>query len=207
MSRSRSIVLFLSLFGIPTLLLGFQNCAPNNKALSVNDSTNVGIVDDFQKSLQFVSPEIGVQSEVASTDLSGFCARSHGEAELSWSIWSSQKSEHPILSGKANCKSGLFSIQVDHMDKIPCGVGHVVMVQGDWGGSTYANVVRRCVPLASESVAPPQGSPYGTECSMEFTAGEESGCSRVCYRDNKVVFNQRLDVNQCSGLLSKVAGG
>jgi hypothetical protein len=167
---------------------------------------NVGIVDDFQKSLQFVSPEIGIQSDVASTDLSGFCSRSHGEAKLSWSIWSSQKSEHPILTGEASCKSGMFSIQVDQMDQLPCGVGHVVMVQGDWGGSTYANVLRRCVAVASEAVAAPLGSPYGTECSLEYSSNGADSCARVCYRDSKVVFDQALELNQCSKLMSKVAG-
>jgi hypothetical protein len=202
-SNSKHIVLFLSLFGIPTLLLGFQNCAPT-KSVSGNSVSGgtVGIADDFNKTaLQFVTPEIDVQSDVDATSLSGFCERAHDNSQLSWAIWSDQRSASPVLSGQASCRSGQFSLQVDQMDQLPCGTDHIVMVQGDWGGSTYAHVIRRCVPLASEAMAPPSDSPYGTECALEYNSGQNFSCNRVCYRDNKVVLNQALDLNQCSSLM------
>jgi len=205
MNKRRNVITIVSLLGF--LLIGFQNCAPSKGGGASSDSANVGVIEDQNKStLQFVSPTIDVQSEVSSTDLSGFCSRIHGEAHLNWAIWSNQKSEHPVMSGTAQCKSGQFAINVDQLDQMPCGERHVIMVQGDWGGSTHAYVSRRCFPLASQVEPAPAGSPYGTQCAREYVSSSEGSCRRICYRDSKVVFDQAIESSQCSDLMAKVAG-
>lgn len=208
MYTRRNVFTVLWIIGLPVLLSGYQNCAPSGGAgVNAGSGSEVGIVDEFNKaSIQFVTPEIDVQSEVFATDLSGFCSRQHTDAQLKWAIWSPQKSEHPVLSGLGNCQGGEFVLKVDQLDQIPCGVQHTVLVEGDWGGSTYARVSRRCLPLASRDVAAPAGSPHGTQCALEYASGAAQDCRRICYRDSKVIFNQALESSQCSDMTADLAG-
>ncbi len=209
MSTRRNVFTFSSLFAIPLILLSFQNCAPPSGDQASTDSgdATVGIIEDFNKtSLQFVAPRIDVQSEVSSTSLSGLCSRRHGEAQLTWALWSNQKSVKPLLSGVTKCGGGAFSIDLDQMEQLTCGVRYVVMVEGEWGGATHTYLSRRCFPLASRVDPVPAGSPLGTTCTLEYMSSAEGNCQRLCYRDDKVVMQSVVESSMCSGLMAKVAG-
>lgn len=166
------------------------------------------IVDDLNKAeLQFVAPNIQVHDEASNASLSGLCSRTHNGATLHWSIRPSGSFSGPALvSGTASCARGQFGVQVAGMDDMVCGVDHLLTVEGDWGGSTFTHVSKRCQPLASEASAAPEGSPFGTECEIEYQPAGGEACTLVCYREQKVVLSKPIEVQSCSGLAARLAG-
>lgn len=192
------------------LLSQFQNCAPAGGAGSQpGQSGEIRAIEDWNKAeIQFVAPEIQIHDEAEVTDISGLCNRSRNGAGLRWAIWAEQKMNAPMLTGYTRCGSGQFSVTLDELPNMVCGEKHLLVVEGDWGASTFTYVVRRCQPLAAEVVSSPEGSPQGTMCSIEYQPAIDNPdrCVQVCYRDNKMISSRPATMDQCSGLAAKLAG-
>lgn len=175
---------------------------------STTADSEVRIVDDWNKvEIQFATPAIQVHDEADSAGVGGLCNRSHNGAQLRWALWADEKSHLPLLQGMGQCSGGQFSVQIDQLDNVVCGVPHRLVVEGDWGGIAATQFEKRCQPLASEEVAAPDSSPAGTDCSLEYVpaGGAANSCNKVCYRENKVVLNVTVDPQRCSGLIQKLA--
>ena len=194
------------------MLTQFQNCGQTTFTSSIPSTQSGGgvrIVDDFNKTeIQFVTQHIQIHDEVERTNLVGFCNRSHTGSQLRWAVWADDRSGQPLAAGNAECQSGQFAVKLEGLTELVCGVDHVIMIEGDWGGSAIANFNRRCQPLASELVLPPSNSPVGTACSLEYQIETISStpCTQVCYRDDKVISILPVDQSMCSGLAAKLAG-
>lgn len=210
MVSRRNVSIFTSLAIATLLLTQFQNCAPAQiDGVQNVQSGEVRTIEDWNKAeIQFLSPEVQVHDEALTTGVGGLCNRSHSGAHLRWAIWAGQKTNTPLLAGDSECKGGSFSVNIDELPNLVCGVKHLLVVEGEWGASTFTHVLRRCQPLASELVAVPSEAPAGTQCSLEYQPGSEDGdpCSQVCYRDNKVVMNLAVPSTRCSGIAAKLAG-
>lgn len=209
--RNALIVFSLTLGAI--LLTQFQNCAPAKMAGTDSASSVSGearTIEDWNKAeLEFYQANVQIHDEADVAGIDGLCNRSHNGASLKWSIWAGQKSNTPLFSGTSQCQSGKFSVNVEDLAEMVCGDSHLLVVEADWGVSTFTHVTRRCQPLASEQLDIPSGSPIGTECSLEYqpSADEEGPCVQICYRDNKVVANRVLPIQQCSALVAKLQAG
>ncbi len=208
--NKRYVLTITSLAMTSLLLFQFQNCAP---AGSVTASTGVGsvgdarLIEDFNKAeIQFVSDEVQVHDEAAATGIDGLCNRSHNNAKLRWAIMGDEEGMKPLVTGQSKCERGQFNVELSDLPNIVCGVNHLLVVEGEWGASTFTHVMRRCQPLAAESVAAPQDSPAGTVCSIEYQAATRDSCTQVCYRDDKVVLTQPVGAEHCSGIAAKLAG-
>lgn len=167
------------------------------------------VIEDFNKAeIQFISDDVQVHDEAAQTDVDGLCNRSRNNAGLKWAIYASDKDTKPLVIGESKCERGQFDVKLEGLPDMVCGVKHLLVVEGDWGASTFTHLSRRCQPLAAEIVAAPQDSPVGTTCSLEYQASTEDGsnCSQVCYRGDKVVMNFPVPAQQCSGIMAKLAG-
>lgn len=210
MNKRRNVLTFISLFVLPLLLFQFQNCGSTaGMHAGAQDSGGVKIVDDFNKAeIQFAQSTVEIQDEVPATDVSGLCSHGHNGAHLRWAVWAGEKSEMPLLAGASDCQGGQFAIELSRLDLLVCGTSHLIVVEGDWGGSTFAHVTRRCQPLASQEIVPPEQSPVGTSCALEYSPGSAAAdrCVQVCYRDSKVVFSQPQEPTQCSSLAAGLAG-
>ncbi len=210
MISRRNVSIFTSIAAVTLLLTQFQNCAPaQSTADNSGVSGEVRTIEDWNKAeIQFLAPEIQVHDEALNTGVGGLCNRSHSGARLRWAIWAGQKTSSPLLAGDSECKGGSFNVSLDELPNLVCGVKHLLVVEGEWGASTFTHVLRRCQPLASELVAVPNEAPQGTQCSLEYQPGAEDGapCNQVCYRDNKVVLNRSMPAIQCSGIAAKLAG-
>ncbi|MGE0527171.1 MAG: hypothetical protein AB7G93_20660 [Bdellovibrionales bacterium] len=201
---SRRYVLIPTILSLGFLLLiQFQNCAPANSIPSnATSGSQVRIVDEWNKvGIQFVFPTIELHDEAVSAELTGVCNREHSGKLFVWTAGT--------MGGTGMCRAGGFSLSLQDLDQIVCGVEHLVTVEASWGESTFTYVVKRCQPLASQPVQSPAGSPYGTSCALEYALGAEeatSPCSQVCYREQKVVSNIPVDASQCAGIAAQLAG-
>lgn len=211
---SQRYVSILSLSCLSLLVLfHFQNCAPA-KPTSDNSSQQSGadarLIEDFNKvEIQFATPEVQLQDAVPAADVSGLCNRSHNGAKLKWTIWASAGT--PLLKGEAVCGSGQFNLNIAGLDQMVCGVGHQLVVEGDWGGSAFTHLLRRCEPLASEPA--PQGmqqsQPPGTSCALEYVPSDDaqqSPCSMACYRQGQLMSQVFVAREQCADLAARLAG-
>jgi hypothetical protein len=212
MSR-RNVFTALLVFWASLVLTQFQNCAPAGNSASASAGTsagggNISIVDDLNKAeLQFAQQSIQIHDEVSDASLTGLCSRLHNGAGLRWSIRSGgDASGEALVSGTATCSRGQFGVRVEGLEDMVCGVDHLLVVEGDWGGSTFTHVSKRCQPLASEASAAPEGSPFGTECELEYQPAGGDPCTLVCYREQKVVLSKAVEAAQCSGLAARLAG-
>jgi hypothetical protein len=212
MSKRRYVLTFITLFLLPLMLFHFQNCAPatpSQAGMSDGGDSHVGLVDNLNKSqIQFVTDDAQIQDEAVQADISGLCARDRDGAGLKWKVWDQNSSQQVIAQGLSHCDHGRFSVNLEQLDQYVCGVDHLLVVESDWGASTFAHFNRRCQPLISVSEKVPENMPYGTSCSLEYSpaSAAEQPCLRVCYRDNQVVMSQSLDVTQCSSLAASLAG-
>lgn len=210
MVRKRHVYILTSLAITSLILTQFQNCAPpSSSGTTAASGGEERIVDDWNKTeIQFASPEVQVHDEAVVAGIDGMCTRQHNGASLRWAVWTGDRSGAPIMGGASSCKSGRFEVKVEQLPDMVCGVKHLLVVEGDWGGSTFTHIVRRCQPLATESVAAPESSPAGTVCSLEYSPASEAGanCMQVCYRDDKMVLSQPVEKSQCSGIAAKLAG-
>ncbi len=207
MIKRRTVLSFILLFAAPFLLVHFQNCAPQG-ALNAGGDTQAHIIEDLNRyQIQFLSANAELQDDVAQAGVPGFCMTSHDGAKLNWLIWDGNNASAPLESGVSRCNSGEFQIDVE-LSQVICGVSHTLVVEGDWGASTVTHVTRRCQPLASQPIAPPHNSPYGTTCVMEYSpaTAAENPCAMICYRSANVVLNQALEISQCAALAASVAG-
>lgn len=212
MGRNRNVVIVTISAAIFLILTQFQNCAPPQSMQSDTDGVargEVRIVEDWAKAeLRFVAPEVELHDEVVSTDLQGFCHRGQNGSSVNWKIWAGQKVNDPLLTGQSTCVSGQFAVKLEDLENMVCGVPHILVAEGSWGASAYSQVIKRCQPLMTETVSAPLQSPYGTKCSLEYSPGHDdfAACSKVCYRDQKMVFSQVVELAQCSTLAAKLAG-
>ena len=212
MKSRKNVLTTVSLVALTAIFAQFQNCAPAGTAGPEVGDAPVMISDDVHnKSIQFVSQSVEVQDGIQSAVIAGLCNRMHNSAKLSWTVLSvgSQGAQAAaVFTGESQCERGQFGIVLNSMHELECGTEHILSVHGEWGGATSARVVRRCQALASQPMSAPEGSPYGTECALEYLPGSEDGanCNQVCYRDHKVVFKKSLASDQCSGLIERLAG-
>lgn len=210
MTNRRYVLTFISLVLLPLTLFHFQNCAPpNSSARASSDGSKVGLIDNLNKaSIQFVTADSQVQDDAKTVEIFGLCSRDHDNAVLKWTVFDEYGSQKILAQGISQCDHGQFGVEIDELDQYVCGVSHMLVVEGDWGGSTFSNFTRRCQPLISTDATPDQNMPLGTTCSIEYSAAGESGptCQRLCYRANQVVFSQPLDVSSCSTLAASLAG-
>jgi hypothetical protein len=204
MLSRRNVFTSFSLILTALLLFNFQNCAPAGTSASSGASSEVRIVDDLNKvELQFPAPGVQVHSDAVFTAVSGLCNRTHNGAHLRWAVMpASGSSVRPLFTGEAECLSGQFAVKFDAFDQLQCEVQHTLVLEGDWGGSAFTSISRRCPALASKEL---DGAEIpGTFCSLELRAG--NACSRVCYRDQKVVLVESKEASACSGMSSGLAG-
>jgi|GEM_PF-4003551 len=211
MVSRRNVSILTSLAVVTLLMTQFQNCAPAGVSgdAAATQGGEVRAIEDWNKAeIQFLQPEVQVHDEAESTGVGGLCNRSHNGAKLRWAIWAGQKTNAPLLSGESSCAAGSFNVDLEELPNLVCGVKHLLIVEGDWGASTFTHVLRRCQPLAAELIAAPSEAPMGTQCTLEFAPGSDDGdpCTQVCYRDNKVVMNRAVPADQCSSLATKLAG-
>lgn len=207
---SRRHVALFSLSALTLLILTqFQNCAPARSVQNATASSGgqVRLVEDLNKvEIQFATGELQVQDTVATVNIDGLCNRAHNGAKLRWTVWADNGAV--LMTGESSCQSGQFELDMSGVDQLVCGVSHQLVVQGDWGGSAFTLMQRRCQPLASESVQPPEGSPIGTECELEYVAASDvqSQCNQVCYRQGQMMSQTALPVSECSNLAARLAG-
>jgi hypothetical protein len=209
MSQRKLSILLLSAFGA-IVLSQFQNCAPapssSIAAGGPQTDSQVRLIDDLAKAeLQFVQSEVQLHDEAPAADVGGLCNRSRNGAKLKWTIVD-QDSAKPLMVGESVCERGQFSLNLSALDQMVCGVNHQLVVEGEWGASAHTNFMRRCQPVVSEPVQAPESSPYGTECSLEYTPGSELACAQVCYRQKTVMQIFELDKSKCSDLAARLAG-
>jgi hypothetical protein len=209
MNKRRYVLTFISLILLPLMLFHFQNCAPATGAsASSGNGGHVSLVDNANQSqIQFIFPNAEIQDEAPSADISGLCDSSHNGATLKWALWDEQTATQALANGATTCNGGQFGVTLEQLDQFVCGVSHLLVVQGDWGAMTQTQITRRCQPLASQPIPPPEGSPMGTTCDLEYSpaSAAEQPCVQVCYRSNQVVYSQALDVSQCSSLAAGLA--
>lgn len=208
MNSRRHKLTFISLFLLPVLLFHFQNCAPAGQT-SASGSSGARLIEDLNKSqIQFISSDAEIQDDAAAADISGLCNRDHNGAELHWKVSAGASATERMASGTVSCDHGQFAVTLDQLDQYVCGVSHLLVVEGDWGASTFSHFSRRCQPLANMPIAVPGGSPFGTTCSLEYSpaSAADQPCLQVCYRDNQVVYSQSLGIDQCSSLAAGLAG-
>jgi hypothetical protein len=211
MNKRRHLLTFTSIAITSLLLFNFQNCAPAGSSMGVGTGTtgDARIVDDFNKAeIQFVSDDVQVHDEAVKTDIDGLCNRSHNNAKLKWAIYDGENQLRPIAVGESQCGRGQFAVILTDLPDIECGIKHLLVVEGEWGASTFTHLSRRCQPQAMEEIEAPQDSPIGTTCAVEYqsTAISGSNCTQVCYRGDKVVMTQKVDNSMCSNIAPKVAG-
>ena len=195
------------------LLRNFQNCSPAHPGSSGASSTTgtssggqAHLIEDFNKAeIQFATAQVQLHDELAAADVGGLCNSAHNGAALKWTIWSSTGAV--LASGQGSCGSGQFDLHLTGLEQMACGVNHQLVVEADWGGSTNVVIQQRCQPLASEDIAA-SNAPAGTECALEYVpAGEgQSPCSQACYRQGQLMSQVAVDVKQCSGMISQLAG-
>lgn len=209
MKTRRNVISFIGFIVIPILLLQFQNCGPSKVGQSTSASdSQARLIEDLNKAqIQFVASEVELKDDVPSASVDGFCNRQHEGAKMNWTVWvGGQNSNHPLLSGVSICHAGNFKVELADLDQVTCGISHLLSIEGDWGSSTFSHFTRRCQALVSQDILPPSGSPAGTLCTMEYSpvVSVEHPCLQICYRDNKVVLSQALEVIQCSSLASSL---
>lgn len=190
------------------VLFHFQNCAPVQPTANSSASTTPGarVIDDYNKvEIQFAASEVQLHDDLNAADVSGLCNRSHNGAALGWSLLT--QDNQVLASGDSRCGSGAFSVHMDGLEQMACGVPYQLAIQGDWGGVALTNFVRRCQPLAREDVAA-AGSPGGTSCALEYVPREDaqSPCAQVCYRGGIVVSQSAVEAGRCSGMVARLAG-
>lgn len=205
----RNVIKLVGFVGVPLLLFNFQNCAPPAPSASRVEG-QARVVEDLNKAqLQFVTPELELKDDVINTSVDGFCNRQFEGAKLGWAVWAGgQNPSRALLSGASLCRSGNFKIELVQLDQLTCGISHMLVVEGEWGSSTFSHFTRRCQPLVSQNIVPPTASPGGTICVLEYSPvlSVEHPCIQICYRDAKVVLTQPLEIGQCSSLASSLAG-
>ena len=210
MVARRNVLMLTSVALCALLIAQFQNCAPTSALPDQTPSVSgeVRVIDEFNKAeIQFVSEEVQVHDEAEQADISGLCHRTRNGAVLSWSVYASPGDPQPLLHGSSRCGSGRFSVLLPEMPGIVCGVNHLLVVEGEWGASTFTHILRRCQPLAAEEIETPLDSPVGTFCSLEYQPALDAAkpCVKVCYRNQMVVSEQSIARGQCSGLAAKLA--
>ncbi|NJL25513.1 MAG: hypothetical protein HC902_10310 [Calothrix sp. SM1_5_4] len=193
------------------LLFQFQNCAPAGTSASAvsDDGSDARIVDDWSKTeIQFVAPEVQLHDEALSASVDGFCNRSHNGARLKWTVWADRKAAEPLVSGDSSCRMGQFKVELSELESLVCGVDHLLAVEADWGGVAYSRFIRRCQPLASESLEVAAAHPVGTRCQLEFSKADDlqAPCREVCYREEKLVSERPVEAVRCSGLAARLTG-
>lgn len=211
MSR-RHVFTFSATLGVLLMMTQFQNCGPaaqsgaRGASSSGSHSADARLVEDFNKvEIQFATAGVQLHDEASEADVSGLCNRSHNGAVLKWTIWAG--TGQPLLKGESTCAAGGFDLQLEHLDQVICGVDHQLLVEGDWGGSAFTHLVRRCQPLASEPLpAVAANQPAGTTCALEYVPSGDEPCSQVCYRQGQVMSQVTVERVQCSGLAAKLAG-
>ena len=208
LNRRNVLILSFSLLNA-LLLFQFQNCAPANlpAAQASNGDGDVRIIDEFNKSeIQFPTDETEIHDEAISANLDGLCSRRHSGAKLRWALHGDHSDGHPLLTGESSCQSGQFFVEMLNLNDVECGVHHLLVVEGEWGGMAVTRFTKRCEPLASEPIDVPGDSPLGTVCTLEYQpVSSLSSCLKVCYRESKVVFHESVDSKMCSGLMQKLA--
>lgn len=206
----RHVHLILFIGAMSLVLSQFQNCAPAGmQSPSTSPASNVKIVDEYGKAeIEFISSEIQVHDEASIASVDGLCNREHSGAQLRWAVYAGSLGTRPLDAGLSQCRMGGFRVDLSALEKLDCGVNHLLVVEGDWGGSTFANFSKRCQPLVSEPVATPDSSPMGTQCSLEYSPATaiSGSCVEVCYRDSKVVRAQPVEGNRCQPMAEKLAG-
>ncbi|MBX3023226.1 MAG: hypothetical protein KF799_16245 [Bdellovibrionales bacterium] len=206
LSRNVSILSILSLTVVT--LSQFQNCAPVQPAMQASSSSSdARLIDEFNKAqVQFATSEVQVREDVPAVDINGLCSRSHNGAQLRWTLWAT--SGDVVARGESRCASGGFNAHVGGLEQVVCGTSYQLVVDGDWGGSASVSFAQRCQPLAMESVGAVEGSPYGTECALEYVpSGEsQSPCKQVCYRGNVLMSEMPVEAARCSGMAARLAG-
>lgn len=177
---------------------------------SPSNGGQVRIVDQFNKvDLQFISENVQIYDEAGETSLSGFCDRTRTGSVLRWAIYSGDRNEPPLMEGQSQCSMGQFAVELKGLETVVCGVDHLIVAEGSWGGVASSHFSRRCQPLVSELIDPPEGSPHGTVCTLEFsyvTDQAKGPCMQVCYRDDKLTFASPVDENRCSSLAAQLTG-
>lgn len=211
MITQRHVLTITSVAITSLLLFNFQNCAPAGNSLGAGTGAtgDARIVDDFSKAeIQFVSEDVQVHDEAAQTEVDGLCNRSHNNARLKWAIYEGENQMKPVQAGESQCARGQFEVALSDLNGLECGRRHLLVVEGEWGASTFTHLSRRCQPLAAEEVEAPQDSPIGTTCSVEIQSNTINGsnCTQVCYRGDKVVMSQPVENSMCSNIAAKVAG-
>ena len=211
MANRRHVSIFACIAMTTLILTQFQNCGPANIAAApaTEPGGEMRTIDDWNKTeIQFVANEVQIHDEAIEAGVEGLCNRRHNGAQLRWAVYADKRSATPMLAGQASCASGQFNVQMAGLENLVCGVKHLLVVEGDWGGSTYTNLLHRCQPLASELLSGEAGLPGGTECSLEYQVASDEGssCNQVCYRANKVVMNRAMPAAQCAGIAAKLAG-
>lgn len=208
-SKRNVSILGISILSL-TVLSQFQNCAPAGPPSSQAQSethSDARLIEDFNKAqIQFVANEVQVHDEANSVALTGLCNRAHNGSQLKWTIWASQGSA--LLKGEGSCSGGQFVLNMDHLSQMVCGVEHQLVVEGDWGGSAFTHVLKRCQPLISEEVAADEGAPLNTNCAIEYVPTEDAvqPCSKVCYRQGLVVSQIFVEPQMCATLTAKLTG-
>ena len=152
--------------------------------------------------LGFMQSRIEASDEANVVRLDGVCPNSHEGGKLQWSLLSSDVKDSALVSGETECHSGAFHLLVNLREDMVCGLGHLAAITTDWGGTAYAQIIKRCQPLASERLP--------GQCALEFNVktGNTNGriCERVCYSGNRVSRTEVLPTNQCQSLAATLAG-
>jgi hypothetical protein len=136
------------------------------------------------------------------------CNRARNGAKLSWAVWDGANSSKPLVWGESSCRAGQFSFKLEGLQDFVCGIPNMLVVEGDWGGVSQVKFKRRCQPLVSETLPSNIDDPYGTVCSLEYSRepGVEAPCTRVCFRDDKVISKDAVEAAQCSSLAASLTG-
>ncbi len=207
MKSQKNVYTLSSILLIAALLTQFQNCGSTSAGSSAQSHTSdtTQLIDEYSKSeLQFVLDEVEVIDGVQSTTIDGFCSRARTGLMIQWRLFEESHMNSPVArEGELKCKSGQFSAPLEGVDALTCGEAHLILVEGEWGVSSFARVTVRCEPpLRKWLNTDSENLPYGTSCALESrpsSSGPEV-CQKICVRADKVVYKENLEASSCSEL-------
>lgn len=207
---SRRNVLIAGLVVLCTVLLTqFQNCAPAPQPMAGSSGTDpdARVIDEFNKSqIQFPASSLQISDEASSAEITGLCSRAHNGARVRWTLWA--PTGETIANGVGSCSGGGFSLHIERIEQLDCGVNFQLVAEGEWGESAFTGFSRWCQPLARQALPDAGQLPTGTLCELEYVPSDESEspCSQVCFRAGIVVSQTPLEASRCSEMASGLAG-
>ena len=204
MSRRRRKALLISAI-LGFVLFHFQNCgSPGSltEGFGEGDASEVRIVDDWRsKPLQFTETIVQVRDGVEKVGAQGLCLRKEVNP-LNWYLIN--RDGDFVKGGSTECEMGGFQIDLSGLGDLQCGREYYLMVENRDRASADLSLVVKCPALLAEPLAVSGLSGDAQKCFKELQKASVDGdlqCQKVCYQGDRLIDRERLNLDQCAGLL------